>query len=140
MSAAERFLDTNVLLYLLSAEGPKADRAEAELLEGGVVSVQVLNEFAAVALRKLGMSLAETREALGAIRAACAVVPVTEQTHELGLDIAERYRLSVYDTMIAASALMAGCKTLLSEDMQDGQILERQLTIRNPFRRPGRGA
>jgi predicted nucleic acid-binding protein len=134
MSAAERFLDTNVVLYLLSADTSKADRAEAVVLEGGVVSVQVLNEFAAVTLRKLGMTIAETREALAAIRAACTVVPLTEETHDRGLGIAERYGLSLYDAMIVASALMAGCKTLLSEDMQHGQMLDQQVTIRNPFR------
>jgi predicted nucleic acid-binding protein len=134
MSAAERFLDTNVLLYLLSADASKADQAEAELLEGGVLSVQVLNEFAAVALRKLGMSIDETREALCAIRAACTVVPLTEETHDRGMHIAERYGLPLYDAMVVASALIAGCSRLLSEDLQHGQVLEQQLTIWNPFR------
>ena len=54
MKAAERFFDTNILLYLLSADQDKADRAEAALTAGGSVSVQVLNEFASVASRKLG--------------------------------------------------------------------------------------
>ncbi len=76
MNAAERFLDTNVLLYLLSADQAKADRAERELLAGGIVSVQVLNEFASVSLGKLGMSIAETGEALATIRAVCPVVTV----------------------------------------------------------------
>ena len=66
MSAADRFFDTNVLLYLLSADTAKADRAEAALSGGGVVSVQVLNEFASVTSRKLNMPVAETRESLGA--------------------------------------------------------------------------
>jgi predicted nucleic acid-binding protein len=134
MSAAERFFDTNVLLYLLSADEAKADRAEEELGAGGVVSVQVLNEFASVASRKLAMSIAEVREALEGIRAVCKVVPINEQSHDLGLQVAERYGLSVYDAMIVASALLAGCKTLLSEDMQDGQTINGRLEIRNPFR------
>jgi predicted nucleic acid-binding protein len=133
MSAADRFLDTNVLLYLLSADEAKADRAEAALSEGGVVSVQVLNEFASVTLRKLNMSIAETRESLAVIRGVCKVVPVTEETHDKGLEIVERYGLAVYDAMIVASALREGCETLLSEDMQDGQVLEGRLTVRNPF-------
>jgi predicted nucleic acid-binding protein len=133
MSGADRFFDTNVLLYLLSADVAKADRAEAELSGGGVVSVQVLNEFASVTSRKLNMSIAETRESLSVIRAVCKVVPISEETHDRGLDIAERYGLSVYDAMIVASALLAGCTTVLSEDMQDGQLLDGRLTIRNPF-------
>lgn len=134
MSAAERFFDTNILLYLLSAVEAKADRAEKELGAGGIVSVQVLNEFASVASRKLGMSITEIREVLAAIRVVCKVVPINEQTHDLGLRIVEKYGLSVYDAMIVASALRAECKLLLSEDMQHGQILEGRLEVRNPFR------
>lgn len=133
MSGADRFLDTNVLLYLLSGDEARADRAEAEVGAGGVVSVQVLNEFASVASRKLGMSIREIREVLTTIRSVCSVVPLNEDTHDLGLSIAERYVLSVYDSMIAASAVLAGCNTLLTEDMQDGQAIEGGLRIRNPF-------
>ena len=134
MSAAERFFDTNILLYLLSDEAAKADRAEVELGKGGVVSVQVLNEFAAVASRKLKMSVAEIREVEEAIRAVCRVVPLTEETHDRGLQIMDRYGLSLYDAMIASSALLAGCSTILSEDMQDGMRFDGLTGIRNPFR------
>ena len=134
MSAAERFFDTNVLLYLLSGDDTKANRAENELSAGGILSVQVLNEFASVASRKLKMSIADIREMLSTIRTVCKVVPVGEKTHDLGLQIAERHALSVYDAMIVAAALLAGCKTLVSEDLQDGQIFEGTLKIQNPFR------
>ena len=134
MSAADRFFDTNVLLYLLSGDDAKADCAEEALASGGVISVQVLNEFASVAARKLKMSMAEIREVLTTIRAVCKVVPISEETHDKGLELSERYELSIYDAMIVASALLAGCKALLSEDMQDGQIIDGSLEIRNPFR------
>ncbi len=134
MSGAERFFDTNILLYLLSGDEAKADRAEKELSSGGVLSVQVLNEFAAVALRKLNMPIGEIREMLSAIRRVCNVVPLTDETHDLGLAIVERYALSIYDAMIVAAALLAGCKTLLSEDLQHGQTINRNLKIKNPFR------
>ncbi len=133
MSVAEHFFDTNVLLYLLSGDDAKADRAEDILGEGGHISVQVLNEFASIATRKLKMSIAEVREVLAPIRAACTVNPLTEDIHELGLQLVERYQMSMYDAMIAASALAAGCKTLVSEDFQDGQIIERVLRVHNPF-------
>jgi predicted nucleic acid-binding protein len=133
MSVAEPFFDTNVLLYLLSCDDAKADKAEELLSQGGHISVQVLNEFASIATRKLKMTHAEVREVLAPIRSVCAVHPLTEETHDLGLQLSERYQLSIYDAMIAASALTAGCKTLLSEDMQDGQILDRKLRIQNPF-------
>ena len=133
MSAGERFFDTNVVLYLLSADARKAGIAERELSAGGVVSVQVLNEFASVAVRKFKMPMAEVREALAAVRAACTVIPVTEAVHEKGMELAGRHKLPVFDAMIVASALLGGCKILLSEDMHDGQIFERRLKIHNPF-------
>ena len=133
MRAAEIFHDTNVVLYLLSADTAKADRAEELLAAGGRVSVQVLNEFAAVATRKLGMGWKDIGEILTQVRAVCAVEPLAIETHERGLAIASRYGLSVYDAMIVSSALLAGCTLLYSEDMQDGQVFDRQLTVRNPF-------
>jgi predicted nucleic acid-binding protein len=60
---------------------------------------------------------------------------MTEETHERGLAIAERYALSIYDSMIVASALLSDCTLLISEDMQDQQVIEKKLTIRNPFRK-----
>ena len=134
MSAAEQFFDTNVLLYLLSGDDTRADRAEQELGAGGVISVQVLNEFASVATRKLKMSIEEIREVLATFRSVCKIVSLSEETHDVGLKIAEKYGLSVYDAMIVASALLAGCKTLVSEDMQHGQVLDGRLKVRNPFR------
>jgi predicted nucleic acid-binding protein len=133
MSAGEPFFDTNVLLYLLSGEDAKADRAEELMAAGGIVSVQVLNEFAAVASRKLGMAWGEIREILAQVRAVCRVVPLEVETHEGGLNLAERWRLPFYDALIVAAALRAGCTTLWSEDFQDGRVFERQLTVRNPF-------
>ncbi len=127
------FVDTNVLLYLLSADAGKAARAEALLAGRIVISVQVLNEFANVARRKFGLDWVETRQALVDIRRFADVRAITVETHERGLALAERYGLSLYDAMIAAAALEAGCTTLASEDMQDRQRLERRITIRNPF-------
>ena len=132
MSEADSFFDTNVLLYLLSKDAAKADRAEALLASSGVVSVQVLNEFASVASRKLAMTIAEIREILSTIRAACAVIPLDIETHDLGLDIAERHRFSIYDALIVAAAVRAGCAILYTEDLQQGQVIEK-LQIRNPF-------
>jgi predicted nucleic acid-binding protein len=88
MSGGEDFFDTNVVLYLLSADTTKADRAEELLAIGGTISVQVLNEFVAVASRKLRMSWTEIREVLAQIRAVCVVEPVTIETHDRALRIA----------------------------------------------------
>jgi len=132
MREADRFFDTNVLFYLLSKDATKSDRAEELLASGGVVSVQVLNEFASVASRNLAMTIPEIREILSAIRAVCIVKPLDIDTHELGLDMTERYGSSIYDGLIIAAAVRAGCTVVYSEDMQHGQAID-QLTIRNPF-------
>ena len=133
MSGGEAFFDTNVVLYLLSGDTVKADLAEELLAVGGVISVQVLNEFSAVASRKLRMSWPEIRDVLSLVRAVCTVEPMSVNSHDQGTQLAERYGLSMYDALIVAAALLAGCTTLYSEDMQDGQVIERRLAIRNPF-------
>jgi predicted nucleic acid-binding protein len=127
------FIDANILLYLLSADKDKADRAETCLRAGGLISVQVLNEMANVARRKLAMSWMEINEVLALIRSVCPTVPLTIETHDRGMLVAERYGMSVYDAMIVAAALLGGCETLYSEDMQDGLLIDDQLRIRNPF-------
>ena len=132
MPGAKSFLDTNVLLYLLSADTAKADRAEELLAEEGIISVQVLNEFTAVASRKLSMTWSEIKDALSSIRAVREIEPLSLEIYDRALEIAERYGFSIYDAAIVASALGAGCATLHSEDFQDGQVIEK-LTIRNPF-------
>jgi predicted nucleic acid-binding protein len=133
MSGADAFFDTSVLLYLLSQDAAKADRVEALLAERGTISVQVLNAFAAVALRKLKMPLPEVREVLDTIRAVCDVVPVTVETHDRALAIVERYGFSLYDSLLIAAALLAGSKRLYCEDLQHYQLIDRQLRIVNPF-------
>jgi predicted nucleic acid-binding protein len=95
--------------------------------------VQVLNEFVAVARRKLDKSWEEVRRALDILRVFCPEpVPLTVETHERAVHIAERYGYSIFDSLIIAAALDAGARTLYSEDMQDGQAID-GLTIRNPF-------
>lgn len=136
MPEAKAFIDTNVLLYLLSADTEKADRAEAVVQAGGLISVQVLNEMTNVARRKLDMSWLEIKEILTLIRSVCSTESLTIETHDKGRLIAERYGLSVYDAMIVAAALLAGCKTLYSEDMHDGLLIDQQLRICNPFTIP----
>lgn len=133
MNEGEIFFDTNILLYLLSDDTFKADRAEALLADNGWISVQVLNEYASVARRKLKISWTETREILMSIRGLCRVAPLTLDTHDMGLDLARRYGFSVYDALIVASALLAECTILYTEDLQDGQLIENRLIIRNPF-------
>ena len=134
MPEPKAFIDSNVLIYLLSADADKADQAETVLQKGGLISVQVLNEVANVARRKLAMSWEEINEVLSLIRMLCPAEPLTVEAHDKGMMIAERYVLSIYDAMIVAAALIGGCDTLYSEDMQDGLLIDNQLRICNPFK------
>lgn len=130
---AGEFLDSNVVLYLASADERKANRAETILFRGdGAISVQVRNEVTNVARRKMGLSWQETRALLALIRGVVRVIPNTVEVHERGLELAERYSLSVYDAMIVAAALEAGSSVLWSEDMQHSFQIE-GLRIMNPF-------
>lgn len=128
------FFDTNVLVYIASGDPAKADRAEAAVAAGGAISVQVLNEITNVARRKMQTSWADTHAFLNLLRGLLTVHPLTVETHETGLRLAERYGFSTYDAMIVAAALHAGCDTLWSEDMQHGMALDEGLRIVNPFR------
>ena len=132
--SGKAFFDTNILVYVLGQTDERTDTAEALLAGGGIISVQVLNELANVSRKKLRMSWEEIDEALAAIRVLCpSPVPLTIETHDTGRRIAEKYGYSMFDGLIAASALDAECDTLYSEDMQDGQVIEGRVTIRNPF-------
>ena len=130
------FLDTNVLVYALAEDDPRSMPAQELLASGGVLSVQVLNEFVSVARRKLLMSWSDVTEALDAFRVLCpSPLPITVEMHEAALEIAEKHGYNIYDALVVAAALEAGCATLYSEDLRDGQTIDGQLTIRNPFAR-----
>jgi predicted nucleic acid-binding protein len=128
------FFDTNILVYVVGQKDERTDTAEALLAGGGIISVQVLNELANVSRKKLRMSWEEIDEALAAVRVVCpSPLPLRIDTHDAGRRIAAKYGYSMFDGLIAASALEAECDTLYSEDLQDGQVIEGRLTIRNPF-------
>lgn len=130
------FLDTNVLLYLLSGDEAKANRAEQVVAGGGIISVQVLNEFVSVATRKLAMSIDEVVEVLGIIRHACKVVPLSAESHDVACTLVRKYGYHIYDASILATAVLSGCGMIYSEDMQDGMLINGKLVIRNPFNNP----
>jgi len=132
MTKTDVFLDTNVLVYAIVGDATLAVPSLELLHAGGTVSVQVLDECANTMRRKFSASWAQILRASERIRGLCAVVPVTAETHVRGLALAERHELSVYDGMIVAAAQLAGCKTLYSEDMHDGFVID-GLTVRNPY-------
>ena len=127
------FFDNNTILYIALSDTEKAPRIERLLEGGGTISVQVLNECANVLRRKRTRSWDEVHSLLSELQEGLDVVPLTLHIHQSGLRLAERYGFAIYDSFIVAAALAADCDTLWSEDMQDGQVIEGRLTIRNPF-------
>ena len=121
-------------LFGASAPGLPVETFEAGLVaSGAVISVQVLNEFAAVARRKFGKTWAEIDETLQIVRSLVSEIePLTVASHDAALAISARLDYGIYDAMIIASALHAGCDVLYSEDMQAGQVVD-GIRITNPF-------
>jgi predicted nucleic acid-binding protein len=79
------------------------------------------------------MPLSDIREILDTVRAVCSVEAVTVAVHDRGLAVNERYGFSLYDSMIVSSALLVGSDVLYSEDLQDGQVIDGQVRVVNPF-------
>ncbi len=128
-----RFLDTNVLVYAQVNGDYRTAIARQILYEGGVVGVQVLNEFASVARAKLGLNWSQVQEAIDDIVILCpAPRPLSFSAHRRALGLSNRFGFSIWDSLIVAAALDAGCSTLLTEAMQHGQVIE-GLRIENPF-------
>jgi predicted nucleic acid-binding protein len=127
------FLDSNIVLYAFT-DDVRSAIAETLLAQGADLSVQVLNEFTNVARKKLGFDWSQIEDALKAIRVlARAIHPVDIESHSRAVVLAQRYGFSFYDALIIASAQIAQCEILYSEDLQHGQTID-GLTIANPFR------
>ena len=119
--SAKAFFDSNVLIYAMVSGDSRRERAQQLVEQGGVISVQVLNEFVAVARRKMRAPWDDVIEALNAVRILFpSPVAITVDTHETALKIARQYGFGIYDALIASSALEANCTTLYTEDLQDG--------------------
>jgi predicted nucleic acid-binding protein len=129
-----RFFDTNILIYAFAADDPRSARAESLLAEGGIIGIQVLNEFTNVARRKLRWQWRQIEAALAAIEDLIGPPrPLTAALHTRAVILARDHDLPFYDALIVAAAQDASCQVLFSEDFQDGQKFG-AVTIENPFR------
>lgn len=126
------FFDTNIVVYAQQA-GSKAERARALLAAGGLISVQVLNEFANVAVRKQGRNWEDVAEAISDVLALVAPpIPLTLEMHEAARLLAAAHRLPFYDALVVVAARDAGCDVLYSEDLQNGRVFD-GLRVVDPF-------
>ncbi|EIC19809.1 PIN domain-containing protein [Thiorhodovibrio frisius] len=127
------FVDTNVAVYALDADPHRHERAFAIMRQSPVISAQIVNEFLSVLTSKKGVPRERANRYARIMLRRCEVVPLTVQVVERAISIGERYQVSHWDALVVAAALLSGCDTLYSEDLQDGQVFERCLTVRNPF-------
>jgi len=133
------FLDTNVLVYMFDADASRKQTQAQQLFDklarnGRIlISTQVLQEFYVITTRKLAVPLT-SREAERAVRdlAAFTLIPIDTHIILAAIKITNRYHFSFWDSLIVQAARVGGAKTLYSEDMQDGQVID-ALRIQNPF-------
>ena len=130
------FFDTNIFVYAMTGEA-RGIVARSRLRGGGVISAQVLNEFVRVSRKKLRLDWAIVEAALNEFRALVDEVrPVAVSTHEIAVSLARDDGLDIYDALIVAAAIEAGCDRLYSEDLQDGRRFGDCVVV-NPFREGG---
>jgi len=138
---AANFIDSNVLIYQLDTQDPRKHAiaegiiSQAIATENACISFQVVQECLNTVLRKAEVRLdpAAARIWLDTVLAPLCKVQPSTALYQRTLDIQTRYGFSFYDSLIVAAALDAGCKRLLTEDLQHGQRIE-GLVIENPFR------
>jgi predicted nucleic acid-binding protein len=127
------FFDTNILVYAQQEEA-HSPLARKLIEAGGLISVQVLNEFTNVLRRKLKREWTDIEAAIADVLIIFGPArPLTADTHASALVLARDHGFSFYDALIIAAASEARCGTLFSEDMQHGRTIG-GLTIINPFR------
>ncbi len=132
MTALE-FADTNIVVYAVGQDSDKRTKARQILAQGVMVSSQVINETVSVLTRKQGANITAAHEVAESLLELCEVIPVDENTIREAIRLVRRYKLSHWDSLIVAAALLTGCEKLYSQDMQHGQIFDEQLEVINPF-------
>lgn len=130
---ARFFADTNIAVYALDANPDRRAQALAIMRQQPVISTQIVNEFLSVLTGKQRVPRDEANRYARILLRRCEVVSVTPAVVEAAIQIGEHHPCSHWDALVIAAALAAGCETLYSEDLQDGQVFAGQLTVRNPF-------
>ena len=132
------FLDTNVLVYAVDGKDPAKQGVarkiiiEALIKKDSLVSAQVLNEFSNIALLKLKMSIEEVRRFV-AIFSQIHVVSLDRRWTDKALSVKEMFGTQFFDSLLLVAAEENGCDTILTEDLNDGQMYGTVKAV-NPFK------
>jgi predicted nucleic acid-binding protein len=129
------FVDTNQFIYIYSDDEPEKKAIVQECLDSHkcVISTQVLNEFCNVCIKKLYKTFDEINAALDELANNCSVYTIRFRDVKEAMILQKKYSYSFFDSLMLEAALATGCKYIFTEDMQDGQVIEDRLTIKNPF-------
>jgi predicted nucleic acid-binding protein len=127
------FADTNVVVYAFAKDDAKVAIAEGILEKQPTISVQVLSEFLNVCRIKLGMDIPTRHKLAAELIAGCNVVTLDARVVEKAMEIEAQAQISYWDALIVAAALLSGCDTLYTEDLESGRTFEGRLTVVNPF-------
>jgi len=127
-------VDTNILIYALDVTFPVKKQLSENLIDSlPTVSTQNISEFANVCLRKFKFDKSTTLTIINRLLKKCVLTNCTNSTYLLAEKLIDKYQFQLFDSIIVASAIEAGCETLYTEDMQHGLFIENQLRINNPF-------
>ncbi len=131
------FLDSNLVLYLYSQDEPEKRDRVLRLIEKNscMISIQVLNEFSNVCIKKFKLPAKAVSLALDELTMTFEIAGIDADSIRGALRLHETLGYSYYDSLILSTALQNGCEVLFSEDMQDGQVVKSRLRITNPLSR-----
>jgi predicted nucleic acid-binding protein len=128
-------IDTNILLYALDNFYPEKQSISIQIIaDKPLFCSQSLSEFTNVCLRKWKFSKENVAEIINEYLNQCTYIPITEEMIFFSFEVMNKYRFQLFDSMIISAAIKSGCSILYSEDMNNGQIIEKQLQIVNPFK------
>jgi len=138
MSADKAFIDTNIFIYIQRTDEPDKSKISGKTIEffNCFISTQVLNEVSNILTKKYPSTKDKIKRVLQSIQDNCTTVTVTNDYPARALDYHFKYSVSYYDALIIVAAIDADCKYLISEDMQDGLIIDKKLQIVNIFKHP----
>jgi predicted nucleic acid-binding protein len=127
------FIDTNIFFYLYSADEPEKRRNVEKAISqyDCVTSTQAVNELSNIFIKKLKLSTKQIKAVIDEIALFCSIIKVDLIVIEQALELHAEYQYSYYDCLMLSAALISGCTQIFTEDLQDGQIIKKQLKIRN---------
>jgi predicted nucleic acid-binding protein len=131
-----RFIDTNILIYCYTDDEPVKQQKALDIVnnQDTFISTQVLTELSNTLKKKFKLDWQKVKNVISEVNSDFNVFINKPSTIEQACQIADKYQYSFYDSLIISAALSCNCKTLYSEDMQDGQVIENSITIVNPFK------